>query len=278
MVVSPGRHLRPVQVNTIRSSLSVLARDSSAIGLPQPHLNRTALCELPESSFDPGYLQHRDDLRQHLHATARAKSLRGSPLDGAALADLVEALVAALNNQEFPTAGSMLEAFNQRLMMECSDAHAATLQALPLPVEEVLATAASSLPAKPQPVLLSTLTPCQLEPHTCMARMSWQLNCTFKQTVALCTSVSPGLVLLSICKEHCGESPRRRLLVFGDFMQTRDAVASSTCSPVSAPASQPASQVSPVTMRETQRRAQALCVFVMWFPQASGQTRLLRCH
>lgn len=126
-----------MQVNTIRASLSALSRGSSAIGLPQPHLNRTALCDLPDAEFEPAYLQRRDDLRAHLHATARAKSLRGAPLDGRGLADLVEALVAALNDQEFPTAGSMLEAFNQRLVLECSDGHAAALAALPLPVDEV---------------------------------------------------------------------------------------------------------------------------------------------
>lgn len=126
-----------LQVNTIRTSLAALSRGSAAIGLPQPHLNRTALCEIPESEYDPTYLARRDDLRAHLHATARAKALRGAPLDGPGLADLVEALVAALNDQEFPTAGSMLEAFNQRLVMECSDAHAAALEALPLPVDEV---------------------------------------------------------------------------------------------------------------------------------------------
>lgn len=135
-----------VQVNTIRSSLAALSSGASAVGLPQPHLNRTALCDLPDSALEPVYLARRDDLRAHLHATARPKALRGAPLDGAGLADLVEALVAALNDQEFPTAGSMLEAFNQRLVMEVADAHAEALRRLPLPVAEV----------RPPPVVCGT--------------------------------------------------------------------------------------------------------------------------
>jgi hypothetical protein len=63
--------------------------------------------------------------------------LRGAVLDGAALADLIEALVAALNDQDMPTAGSMLEAFNQRLVMDCVDVHSAALGAVMLPSDVV---------------------------------------------------------------------------------------------------------------------------------------------
>ena len=83
------------QVNDIRRSLAVLARDSTAFGLPQPHLNRTGLCDIPESSFDPNYISARDQLRSHLHTSARGKRMGGEPLDGAGLADLVESLVQA---------------------------------------------------------------------------------------------------------------------------------------------------------------------------------------
>ena len=66
------------QVNDIRRSLAVLARDSTAFGLPQPHLNRTGLCDIPESSFDPNYINARDQLRLHLHSSARGKRMGGS--------------------------------------------------------------------------------------------------------------------------------------------------------------------------------------------------------
>lgn len=86
-----------VQVNSIRRSLGLLARDSTSFGLPQPHLNRTMLCDLPEAALDAGYLRARDALRAHLHSSARAKRLgAGQPaLDGRGLAALVEALVQA---------------------------------------------------------------------------------------------------------------------------------------------------------------------------------------
>lgn len=87
---------KQVQVNDIRRSLAVLARDSSAFGLPQPHLNRTGLCDIPESSFDPRYLEARDELRAHLHSSAKGKRLGGKLLDGAGLAELVESLVQVL--------------------------------------------------------------------------------------------------------------------------------------------------------------------------------------
>lgn len=81
------------QVNDIRRSLATLARDSSAFGLPQPHLNRTGLCDMPESEYDPRYIQARDQLREHLHSSAHGKRLSGELLDGDGLADLVESLV-----------------------------------------------------------------------------------------------------------------------------------------------------------------------------------------
>lgn len=42
----------------------------------------------------------------------------------------------ALNDREMPTAGSMLEAFNQQLVSECAQGHADALRALPLPTDE----------------------------------------------------------------------------------------------------------------------------------------------
>jgi hypothetical protein len=84
-----------LQVNAIRRSLALLARDSTAVGLPQPHLNRTGLCELPDFALEPAYVAARENLREHLHASARPKRLgaREPPLSGAGLADLVQALV-----------------------------------------------------------------------------------------------------------------------------------------------------------------------------------------
>lgn len=124
-------------MNRIRASVSALASDSVAFGLPQPHLERTKLCELPDSELSPAYLESRERLRRHLHDTARVKTLRGRPLDGPGAADLVVALVDALNTREMPTSGSMLEAFNQQLLHEVLDQHLKEMEAVELPAAEV---------------------------------------------------------------------------------------------------------------------------------------------
>ena len=124
-------------MNRIRHSITALSRDSVAYGLPQPHLDRTRLCELPDSDLSTAYITHREALRAHLHTTARAKTLRGAALTGAGLADLVVALVAALNARELPTSGSMLEAFNTQLLAAVLEEHGAALDALHLPIPHV---------------------------------------------------------------------------------------------------------------------------------------------
>ena len=134
-----------LQVNRIRNSISALSQDSVAFGLPQPHLDRTRLCEIPDSELNPDYILHREDLRRHLHSTARAKSLRGASLSGPGLADLVVALVDALNARELPTSGSMLEAFNLQLLSEAAEEHAEALSALHLPADEVCVSACAHL-------------------------------------------------------------------------------------------------------------------------------------
>jgi hypothetical protein len=50
-------------LNRVRASLSRLAARSAGFSLPQPHLQRTRLCELPDEQLDPGYRAARDALR-----------------------------------------------------------------------------------------------------------------------------------------------------------------------------------------------------------------------
>jgi hypothetical protein len=126
-----------LQVNHIRESITILARDSVAMGLPQPHLNRTNLCNLPDSQLNAPYIESRELLREHLRASARPKALRGVPLTGSGAADLVVAVVDALNSRNMPTSGSMLEAFNQQLLYELVEQHAHAMEGLHLPVAVV---------------------------------------------------------------------------------------------------------------------------------------------
>ena len=62
-----------MQVNKIRESLHLIARNSSAFGLVQPHLERTRLCTLPDSELDPKYLRQREELREVVLRLAQPK-------------------------------------------------------------------------------------------------------------------------------------------------------------------------------------------------------------
>ncbi len=62
-----------LQVNRIRQSLQVMAANSSTFGLRQPHLQRTRLCELPDSELDPGYVRQRSQLHDLVTSLAKPK-------------------------------------------------------------------------------------------------------------------------------------------------------------------------------------------------------------
>ena len=64
-------------MNGIRRSLGVIARNSSAFGLRQPHLERTRLCELADEQLDARYVRQRAALRAHLAAMVKPKVVGG---------------------------------------------------------------------------------------------------------------------------------------------------------------------------------------------------------
>jgi len=49
-------------LNRIRESLATIAANSTGFSLPQPHLDRTKLCELNDTDLDPKYVHQRDAL------------------------------------------------------------------------------------------------------------------------------------------------------------------------------------------------------------------------
>ena len=61
------------QVNRIRQSLSLIARNSSAFGLVQPHLERTKLCQLADAVLDPHYVEQRLQLQRLVTSLAHPK-------------------------------------------------------------------------------------------------------------------------------------------------------------------------------------------------------------
>lgn len=69
------------QVNRIRQSLALIARNSSAFGLVQPHLERTKLCQLGDEALEPKYVRQRAALQQLVASLAHPKvGLKGSSL------------------------------------------------------------------------------------------------------------------------------------------------------------------------------------------------------
>lgn len=124
------------QLNHIREGLEMISKSSTAIGLPQPHLDRTRLCELDESEFDPGYLKQRDALRDLVKQKATPKSVKGKILDGEGLVTLITETVTALNDRDFPTSSSLVHFFNKDLVAKCKAKYVKDLAMHDLPSNE----------------------------------------------------------------------------------------------------------------------------------------------
>lgn len=56
-VCAPAPACVCVQLNAIRTSLASIARTSTGYSLVQPHLDRTRLCDLPDSQLSPQYVR-----------------------------------------------------------------------------------------------------------------------------------------------------------------------------------------------------------------------------
>lgn len=144
-VPNPHKDAGITQLNRIRKGLAAIAANSTALGLPQPHLERTKLCEMPDSDLDPEYLTQRNRLKETVSALASPKVVQGVALDGPALATLVSEVVTALNAREIPTAGSLVEYFNRELVGACRDQFTTALAGVKLPVEtSTLSSAAAT--------------------------------------------------------------------------------------------------------------------------------------
>ena len=57
-------------------------RTQPGYSLPQPHLDRTRLCELADSELDPRYLKQRDGLRATVARLARRKVVGDTEFSG----------------------------------------------------------------------------------------------------------------------------------------------------------------------------------------------------
>ncbi|CAI5521770.1 unnamed protein product [Closterium sp. Naga37s-1] len=130
------------QVNLIRQSLNLMAANSTAFGLTQPHLARTRLCELSDDELDPKYVRQRNQLRQLVASLVQPKIVSGRPVTGEEFADLLEKTLNALNKGHIPTAGSVVDAFNRAVQDKCLALYHQAMRHLLLPADEVVLVAA----------------------------------------------------------------------------------------------------------------------------------------
>ncbi|KAL5702148.1 hypothetical protein ACHQM5_027399 [Ranunculus cassubicifolius] len=108
-----------VKVNQIRESLAIMGNNSTAFSLPQPHLQRTKLCDLKDGELDPIYVKKREQLKEIVASIIRPKVVQGKSLNGKEFVSFLEKILEALNKGEIPTTGSLVEVFNKGILERC---------------------------------------------------------------------------------------------------------------------------------------------------------------
>ncbi|XP_042392697.1 guanylate-binding protein 4-like [Zingiber officinale] len=124
------------QVNQIRESLKIMGDNNTAFSLPQPHLQRTKLCDLKDNELDQLYVKKREQLKQLVASIIRPKLVQGKFLNGNDFVDFLEQILEALNKGEIPSTGSIVEAFNKAILERCLKLYSNHMDSLQLPVEE----------------------------------------------------------------------------------------------------------------------------------------------
>ncbi|CAL9757583.1 unnamed protein product [Musa acuminata subsp. burmannicoides] len=124
------------QVNKIRKSLARMANNISAFGLPQPHLQRTKLCDMKDTELDPLYVQNREHFKQLVASIIRPKIVQGKTLNGKEFIAFLKQTLDALNKGEIPSTGSIVEVFNKAILERCLKLYGQGMSKLQLPVPE----------------------------------------------------------------------------------------------------------------------------------------------
>ncbi|WOK99419.1 guanylate-binding protein 4-like [Canna indica] len=124
------------QVNQIRDSLAVMGDNSTAFSLPQPHLQRTKLCDMKDNELDQSYVKKREQLKEVVSSIIRPKIVQGKPLNGKEFVAFLEQILDALNQGEIPSTGSIVEVFNKVILERCLKLYSQRMDILRLPVEE----------------------------------------------------------------------------------------------------------------------------------------------
>ncbi|KAJ8513041.1 hypothetical protein OPV22_003475 [Ensete ventricosum] len=124
------------QVNKIRKSLARMANNFSAFGLPQPHLQRTKLCDMKDTELDPLYVQNKEQFKQLVASIIRPKIVQGKTLNGKEFIAFLKQTLDALNKGEIPSIGSVVEIFNKAILERCLKLYSQGMSKLQLPVTE----------------------------------------------------------------------------------------------------------------------------------------------
>ncbi|CAL5357447.1 unnamed protein product [Camellia sinensis] len=124
------------QVNKIRDSLAIMGDNSTAFSLPQPHLQRTKLCDMKDGDLDPTYVKRRDQLKGLVSSIIRPKIVQGKPLNGKEFVSFLEQILEALNKGEIPSTGSLVEVFNKGVLERCMKLYSDRMAKLSLPLSE----------------------------------------------------------------------------------------------------------------------------------------------
>ncbi|XP_042515467.1 guanylate-binding protein 4-like [Macadamia integrifolia] len=124
------------QVNQIRESLAVMGDNSTAFSLPQPHLQRTQLCDMKDGDLDPTYIKKREQLKELVASIIRPKIVQGRSLNGKEFVSFLEQILEALNKGEIPSTGSLVEVFNKGILERCMKLYSQRMGEVGLPQSE----------------------------------------------------------------------------------------------------------------------------------------------
>eukprot|EP00268_Persea_americana_P042446 TRINITY_DN4247_c0_g1_i7.p1 TRINITY_DN4247_c0_g1~~TRINITY_DN4247_c0_g1_i7.p1 ORF type:complete len:606 (-),score=119.34 TRINITY_DN4247_c0_g1_i7:352-2169(-) len=124
------------QVNQIRESLAIMGDNSTAFSLPQPHLQRTKLCEMKDGDLDPIYVKKRERLKLLVASITHPKIVQGKSLNGKEFVSFLEQILEALNKGEIPSTGSLVEVFNKAILERCLKLYNERMDGLVLPLSE----------------------------------------------------------------------------------------------------------------------------------------------
>ncbi|ONM10300.1 Guanylate-binding family protein [Zea mays] len=122
------------EVNQIRDSLAVMGNNSTAFSLPQPHLQRTKLCDMEDKELEPLYVKRREQLKQLVSSIVKPKIVQGRTLNGKDFVSFLQQILEALNKGEIPSTGSLVEIFNKAILDRCLKVYREKMDGLGLPV------------------------------------------------------------------------------------------------------------------------------------------------